>query len=302
MTEFRLNESRFYIDPRHPYPAYTIDEILVRIISEGLNTLEITPRDIDEWDHPSAFFVSILPPSWYRPARHYGISTCCYLLQEGTQPIELAQLFSRMQPKLNCRVSRIMFPADKAVSVAELDQTLKLTEAGFPQFLAPEKMSGEMQIHDLHRTVTRDDPDAIEYYTEAGQHIRHVIHEIYHDAMFQDVNVYGDMAASGFPIGFAVQRPRGTEGFALFPSFSLESVAEDAWDVYLVEDDHDQVAAIQERLEDYFKEQKSVRVKTKFPLPVSKYRLSRQSAEKLEFEEPYAVYDAADFARVFSKA
>jgi hypothetical protein len=158
-----------------------------------------------------------------------------------------------------------------------------------------------MLIHDLDRSVSRGIPGAVEYYTEAGQHINYAIHETYHDLMFQNINVYGDMAASGFPIGFGVQRAHGTAGIALFPSFSLESVAEDTWDVYLVEDDHDQVASIQECLQEHFKDQEGVRVTTKFPLPLAKYRLSRLSAEMLEFEEPYPVYDASDFARVFSK-
>ncbi len=62
MTKFHLTENRLFEDSRYPYPPYTFDEILLKIARDGLNTLEIVPRYIDEWHEPSAFFVSLLTP------------------------------------------------------------------------------------------------------------------------------------------------------------------------------------------------------------------------------------------------
>ena len=200
-----------------------------------------------------------------------------------------------MQAKFNCRLSRLALPSDKAASVAQVSRILELTEAKFPGFAAPNKMSGEMQLHDLHRIVSRDDSIGIEYFTEAGEPMDHVIHETFHQLMFENTNVFADLVSDGFPIGLSIQRPLGTTAIPLPPSFSLESAADDAWDVYLVEDDHDHVALIQQLLEKHCEEHQSVQVATRFPLPVSKYRLSRASTEKLEFEEPYAEYQASDF-------
>ena len=302
MTNFHLKEFRRYQDARHPSKPYSCEEILTKIKSDGLNSLEIVPRHIDEWHGPSAFFVNALPPSWCQPARYYDISTCCYLLRQDTDPAALADLFAnKLQLKFNCRLSRRSVPAQRAVSVEDVARVLHLTETNFPGFTAPEKIFGEIQVHDLHRIVSRDDPHAIEYYTEAGQHIYHVIHETYHEFMFANTNVFGDMAASGLACGFGIQRPHGASGISLPPSFTLESLGDDAWDVYLVEGEPDQVAALQKRLEDHFKAHDGFRVTTKFPLPLAKYRLSQLSAEMLEFEEPYPVYEAGDFGDLAMK-
>ncbi|MBB6511165.1 hypothetical protein F4695_004563 [Rhizobium soli] len=294
MSKFDRLQTQFFNDHQYPPKFETAAQILERLGKCGFDTFEIIPSEIDEKHKPSATFANNLPPSWRRKSK-YGSDILCYALEDGFDPAALAAFVYTHQEKFACRLSRASPTGARRVSIKELLTASECAEMAFPGFKAPQRIDGEMLIHDLDVAVTLTIIGGIQYFTEGGELVDHVIHEMFDTFELENAVVFGDLATYETPIGFSIRTVGRGSVFPIDPSFTVHATDDERWNVYLIDDAADKIAEVHKKLQDICADRRGVLVETRFPLPVARYRLARTSAEKVEFEEDFAVYSAEPF-------
>jgi len=287
-------QTQFFNDHQYPPKFETAAQILERLGKYGFDTFEIIPREIDDVHQPSATFADRLPPSWYRKSK-YGIDTLGYALEDGFDPAELAEYVCNVQDKFACRLSKVPLAGARRVSLEELLNASEWAEMAYPGFKAPHRIDGEMLIHDLDVAVTANIIGGIQYFTESGELVDHVIHEMFDTFELENAVVFGDLATYETLIGFSIRTVGRGSVFPIDPSFTVHGSDDERCDVYLIDDVADKVAEVYKKLQGICAHQQGVLLETRFPLPVARYGLARTSAEKVEFEEDFAVYSAEPF-------
>ncbi|TDK29812.1 hypothetical protein E2F50_21660 [Rhizobium deserti] len=296
MTKRPLNDVATF-DRYH----FTAEEHVNELKAGMYPTIEVLYERNGITSKPAAHLLQLLKPSSTRSGIFRQDTIATYSLS-GSDIDALGPVLEQVQGSLPVRAActNEPFPEDVVpVTAHELTEALNATRHQFPEMPPPRLGTRELLVGTLDR-VSCLSPGTAEVFDNGG---RQTDFEFLKNDRFgtdPEQNIFLKLSVNGCVTGIAMPFMLWIEnGNYAAPSFIVEGSVGPAWVVFLVYGRDQELDRMREELVQHLDLPGADLAGLICPLPCGQYRLSKESAQVIEFDSPFGFYAADELLDVF---